>query len=340
MKYITFFTQWDWANVLTDHNLCINKVSQKYKSICICRTKHFFDYTVKHQYNLDELCCAGKDNREEYNYMLDHITKSDLIIIGCEWEENDKWIKNDNWIEKRYPDIFKIMIKKKKILFHCHETYFLNDKNNKINFVVPEFNDSNKKLNFIIPGTPVDICENIDDILNRRYNNEKLVITHINSRPDRGKRKGSLIINKIMQEICKHNKNILYNFIDFQTKSFGEIMEIKKNTDIYIDQYNNDIGGFGTSSTEALKYGCIVLCTINKLNPSIYEVIQKDNFPIIDISGSIDNFKNILINVCSYDKKTIFNISNKNIDWVKKNLSSDKICSTLEKYIDDIILPC
>jgi hypothetical protein len=229
------------------------------------------------------------------------------------------------------------MIKKKQILFHAHEDYFLNDKNNKINFVVPEFNNCNKKLNIIIPGAPVDICENIDDILNRRYNNNKLVITHVNSRPDGGKRKGSFIINEIMKEICKHNENILYNFIDVGTKSFAEIMEIKKNTDIYIDQYNNDVGGFGTSSIEALKYGCIVLCTINKLNPSLYEVIQKDNFPIIDISGSIDNFKNILINLCSYDKKTIFNISNNNIDWVKKNLSSNKICSILEKYIDDII---
>ncbi len=331
MKYITFLTHSDWANVLTDINLCIQKVSTKYKSLCLCRTKHYlFNYNVKHEYNLDELCCAGKDNRKEYNYVLEHIRKSDLIIIGCEWT------KNDNWLQNLYPEIFKIIIKKKSILYHAHDIYFLNDKS-KINFVVPEFNDCNKKLNVIIPGTPVDICENIDEILNRRYNNNKLVITHVNSRADGGKRKGSLIINEIMKGIIKNNKNILYNFIDFQTKSFDEIMEIKKNTDIYIDQYNNDIGGFGTSSIEALKYGCIVLCTINKLNNSIFEVIQKDNFPIINISGSIDNFKNILINICSYDKKNIFDISNKNIDWVKKNLSSDKICSILEKYFDDII---
>jgi hypothetical protein len=330
MKYITFLTHCDWANVLTDINLCINKTSTKYKSICVCRSKHFFNYTVKHEYNLEEVCCSGKNNCVDYNYILEHITKSDLIIMGCEW-----W--NDNWIERLYPDIFNIINKKQTILYHANDIFFFNDKT-KINFVVPEFNDCNKKLNIIIPGTPVDISDNIDEIVNRRYQNNKIVVTHVNSRNDGGHRKGSLIINEIMKKIIEHNKNIQYNFIDYQTKSFDEIMEIKKNTDIYIDQYNNDVGGFGTSSIEALKYGCIVLCTINKLNPSIFEIIEKDNFPIIDISGSIDNLRNILENICCYDKKIIFDITNKNIEWIKKNLSSHNICSILEKYFDDIIM--
>ena len=55
----------------------------------------------------------------------------------------------------------------------------------------------------------------------------------------------------------------------------SEIIELKKRTDIYIDQYNNEIGGFGTSSIEALNYGCITLCTINKLNNLLFNIIEK-----------------------------------------------------------------
>lgn len=328
MKYITFLSITDWANVLTNINLCL-KTSSKYKSICICYDKHRFKYDNNHEYNLKDLCKRGENHWKEYNYILEHIKKSEFIIMGYQ---------DPNMLKKffnKYLNLYNLIIKKKIINYHASKKYFLIDKT-KINFIVPEFNNYNKKLYIIIPGMPIVLDNNIHEILNKRFQNNKIVITHVNSRNDGGKLKGSLIINKIMNEICVYNKNIQYNYISFNSKTFSEIMEIKKKTDIYIDQYNNDIGGFGTSSIEAMKYGCIILCTINKLNESIFEIIEKKNFPILNISGSVNNFKNILINICSYDKRKILDISKKNIDWINQNLSSLKTCSILEKYFDNI----
>lgn len=139
-----------------------------------------------------------------------------------------------------------------------------------------------------------------------------------------------------MKQICDKNIEIEYNFVQFKTKSFQEIIELKKRTDIYIDQYNN-IGGFGTSSIEAITYGCITLCTINKLNNLLFNIIDKKEFPIIDISGDNNNLHNIIEKYCNLCKDEILNITKKNINWIKNNLSSKKICEIMEKNIDNII---
>lgn len=323
MKYITFLAKVDWANVLTLQNLCLQMNSSKYKSMCVCSLKHHFNYNIKHEYNL---CSSSLPHPP----ILDHIIKSNIIIIACEEPPPNQL----GWIKNNYPQIFNIIKKKKIIYFFCSDKYLYLYKNlqERNAFIVPEFKNYNNPI--IIPGTPVEIPNTIYEILDERYKNNKIVVTHINSRRKDMRTKGSLWINKIMGDIVKNNKNIKYNFIDFQEKSFEEIMEIKKNTDIYIDQYNMPVGGFGTSSIEALTYGCIILCTIGNLNENLFKIIDKENFPIIDITGDTCNLKKIISNICSLKKEDIMDISKKNIEWVRENLSVKKTCSILENYLD------
>lgn len=79
MKYITFLSDRDWANVLTKINKCMQTESSKYKSICICIKKHFFNYNLKHEYDLSENL-----NVNTINFLKNHLLKSELIILGYE----------------------------------------------------------------------------------------------------------------------------------------------------------------------------------------------------------------------------------------------------------------
>ena len=323
-KYILFIADTDWANVSTRLSVELNKYSTKYKSDVICIRPHPFKYELQHQINLSE-------NKFSRDYIIDLIKKAELVIYCHELQDKKLFF---------IPSFLKLIEKKKKVIYHA-SYQFDNDTDN-IKYLyqlfVPEIYHLGleTKRMMIIPGCPIQIANNIEKIITNRLLRQEIVISHACSRGGQAglKRKGSDIIIRQMEKLQKTHKHVVFNYLPYQLREHGEIMRTKVETDIYIDQFNNEIGGFGVSSIESLGYGCIVLSSMNKIHADFREHFNKDgDFPIINISGKEDNMFEELDRLCSLPKDKLVEIMVNNIDWVRKNLTSRKYLDYYENVI-------
>lgn len=334
MKSVVFFTNIDWANVSTIHSKMINDYSEKYKSSIICYKPHTFKYTLKHDYDVS----IDPKNIKKKQKIISILENADIIIEGYEGADFIGKIK------KFIPNFHDIINDKKKIIYHA--SYQINNvtENNDylLQLFVPEIyhHGIKNKSKVVIPSCPLESLPNILDVINTRKNNPKIVISHFPSRNGQNGRcrKGSDIINAQIKRITDKYSHVEYKNTPFANRPHSEIIKSKLNTDIYIDQYNNEIGGFGVSSLESLTSGCIVLCSINKLPEKEFrKMVNFDNFPIYDISGEADNIYKVLDNLCQLSKDELAQIALKNIDWINNNLSGKKYLNYFEQNILDEI---
>ncbi len=75
---ITFLSGCDYANVLTNINICIQSYSKNYDSICVCIHPHPFKYTINHEFNLSLIEKLDKAGSEEVE-LLEGISATLLI---------------------------------------------------------------------------------------------------------------------------------------------------------------------------------------------------------------------------------------------------------------------
>jgi len=326
MKQLLFISDMDWANVTTLLSIGINKYSSQYQSNVICIREHPFKYNPLHQMNLKDNSC------KQYN-IKNLITDADLIIY-CEEVQHAQLCK----LIPQFNDMLK---NKKQIVYHASYMFnnALNDSKYLLQLFVPEiyYLGLPNKRHMVIPACPVIIPDNIDDIINNKCKNGKILISHASSRDDNGKLKGSNIIVKQIKLLQNKHNHIEFINYPYKKLSNAEILRTKLDTDIYIDQYNPEVGGFGVSSIESIIYGCIVLSSTNKIDPIFNQLFNSDgNFPIININNEAQIFEE-LDKLCSLSRDELMQMMHRNIEWMRKNLT-DKYIQYYETFILNPIL--
>lgn len=326
-KKIIFLCSVDWANVSTivAHNM--NEYSKKYDVTVVCYQAHQFRYSFPHEMNWKQSSLSDQNN------VVQKIKDCDLIVY-C--HEPPGRTQND--VVSYIPDLKNIIKDKKKITYHA-STWFNNKFEDPIyeyQLFVPEIYHLGiqGKGKLIIPSCPLSIPENIYEIIENKKKEKKIRIYHACSKP--GNSKGTATIIQQVQKILKKYEHVEFINIPFRNRRHSEILKTKLKTDIYIDQYNNHIGGFGVSSLESLNHGCIVLCSINKVPKDINSICGfTRDIPIIDISGEVSNIFLQLDRLCNSSKDDLADMMYDNIKWIKDNLTAEPYLKYYEEKILD-----
>lgn len=328
-KLIVFICNTDYANVRTSMSYLINKYSTKYKSKIICIRKHSYYYSICHDYDL------YRSKYRKMNEAIEYIKNADIIY----WAEEGQAV----FLNKRIPNFAAYISNKKKIIGHSGSIYRKNFKyfNNNdllkysyqiLNTDLYYLSNNNNKIPLIQCTLTNPI--NTEEIINRYSKNDKLIISHM---PSNIKTKGTNIISKIINRILSINNNVIYLENKVKTKH-SKIMELKKNTHIYIDQYNLQIGGFGVSGLEGLANGSIVLSSINKVDKNIWNILNIEPPPIIDIGVSTNELYNIIDNLVKKPKEELLLLSLNSVAWYTKYLYGKNYVDLIEKTIFDKLL--
>ena len=79
---ISFISNKDFANVLTEYSYCLNKHSENIECKSICFQPHHFNYNIQHDYDLS--ICSLQQKKEAQQFLQE----SNIIIFGEEQKGN------------------------------------------------------------------------------------------------------------------------------------------------------------------------------------------------------------------------------------------------------------
>jgi hypothetical protein len=314
-KKITFLCVIGFANVPQTHSYYINKYADGYESCVIAAEHHSMknlNYSIKSDYILadHDIDSCRRD--------VIPILKATDIFIFCNEFGTPGW----NRILNYFPDLENHISNSLLVYYQVNQPLIkritpLTSKYDTCIFTPDAKKYYEKESGIVVPGCPVEIPKNINKILEDRLKNKNIVIGHIPSCPIN---KGSKFINKAIEKLKKTYSNIKY--IYKSNISNEECLNIKEKCDIYIDQFSRK-GGFGTSSFEALTYGCITICTMSN-------VVDKHKYPIINIDYEVESLYDCLNDLCKLSKVDLNERSKSIINQVKENFA-------LENYINYFI---
>jgi hypothetical protein len=115
--------------------------------------------------------------------------------------------------------------------------------------------------------------------------------------------------------------------------SWDIALQEKAKCDLYVDQLNLNIGGFGASSIEAMSYGKAVAASLNKINVSLVEEHWKMP-PILDIRSKED-LEAVVRKLA--DKEELDQRQKSTREWYRDNASHTAISKWLcEKFTEAI----
>ena len=325
---ILFIANYDYANIFSEWCLAFEKylLDNNIKNINLKYYCLKQEVKIKYEYNFPK--CSI--NTEIYiSNLPNYIIKNNFTSIFFEGE-----------VYKYYDIITNISklsnIKRNFNIFHTGSRYrrlspVFNKLDNhpsitKIIYgsdlyrLAPNINVNKKCV--ILPIKYIETLYTKNDLINKYNNNNKLLILHC---PSNRVSKGSDTIKEIVDRVLLNNN--IQNYFEYKeisNVSNEEIMSIKKNSHIYIDQFNINVGGFGVSSMEALAVGNIVLSSMN----NIPENVLHKNFPIINIS-SLELFEKILTNLLLKNKALILQEAINSYDYYYKEYSNAGISKKL-----------
>ena len=146
-----------------------------------------------------------------------------------------------------------------------------------------------------------------DKILLNPYNFEKIKICHA---PTNRYYKGSDIIIPICKKLERENYNV--KFILIENKTHDEVIQIKKQCDILVDQVGDRGGwGYGMSSIEAMSLG---LCCVTQINNQVNKLIPHHPFISINNGNLYEKLNSLIKN-----KVQLEQIKKDSYEWVKLN---------------------
>jgi acyl-[acyl carrier protein]--UDP-N-acetylglucosamine O-acyltransferase len=329
-RRIVFLSRNDWANVSTILSKSINQWSHKYVSDIICIAPHRFKYDLPHPIDLVH-------KKVPLNTIKDMLHKADLIIY-CEE------VNQEVELRKLLPGAWPIIQSKKRVVYHA--SYKFNNATDEKKYLrqifVPEiyFMGIPGRKSMIIPGCPITIPENIREIIKEREKRSTIIVLHINSRQGQEgiQYKGTNVIQSQMDKILKKYPQVEFKCIRQPTLTNHQVMEMKKQCDIYIDQYNPTIGGFGVSSVESITFGCLTLSTMNKIDPIFKTYFYREGFfPISPITSEQDLFEQ-LDALCCLPKTGLVEKMRAQIAWIRRNLTTSYI-NYYEQHVLDPLFP-
>jgi hypothetical protein len=345
---ILFLANTDFANILGEWTFALKKYCNEEKIqnhisyIQLFNNGHYShargkEYNEKYKYpEIKKILCPDRSLNSKVSIVKELYAK---IFHDYIMEDNIKTFIIEGYGQNSYIGWWYLTIQSlcrswyekdntlKFIMFHNGTYYRMNFKTiNKIDnssyihkviygsdlFRLGNINQTKKLI--IIPTFYVEYKK---EMITKKYEKDKLTIFHCPSRD-----KGSIFIEKKINDILTKYK--LHDKYEFKTKSgitFNEVIELKKQTHIYIGQFcdgkhsNQLVGGFGLSSIEALATGNIVLSLNNNIPTKI---IGKD-FPIINLENEL-KFESIVSDLLLKDKKDLIKKANNSFDYFNREI--------------------
>ena len=361
---VSFIGFVDYANVMTEYSMGINTYSKNYESKVICYQPHKFNYKNKHDYDIYPQE-KKRINNETIKKIIKWVKESTHIIIAEEFKSLYPTTKIP-LSYKSLPTISKIfgslqidVVKDTKAaqlnnlhLFHTGRAYRnqyklfnqIGDINfNKIIYSLDLFHlssrdTSNKHLAFY---SIIDKKFNKSDVLkliDEKFETKEITILHI---PSSREHKGTkAIINNVTKVINQLNKKgpIKYKLVvPPKLIPFNEVMELKKNSHIYIDQFNT-WGGVGVSGIESLMLGNLTFSTTQFTTIEAIRAANKnlncgEDFHFIHLGVTHEEFINTLNSYLKKSISEIKEITKKSVEWGYKILTHKAISHKFEKEV-------
>tara|TARA_R110002110_G_scaffold107097_3_gene268038 strand:- start:4073 stop:5212 length:1140 start_codon:yes stop_codon:yes gene_type:complete len=373
---VSFIGFIDYANCMTEYSKGINRYSENYESKIICHHPHSFNYETPHDYDLYKIAPSGNGWVRKENTIkeaINWVKESSHIIIAEERKPNrlpltlpikDATTLSLQTIVEIFSNTLKIDIVRDTQagqnnnlhLFHPGSIYRnqpqlfnqIGDKCfNKIIYGLDLFRFSpkdnrvnNKHLVFYpISDKNFDKKEILTSI-DEKFDTEEMTILHI---PSSKHLKGTTpIINNVNKVINQLNKKgpIHYKLVvPPKLIPFSEVIELKKKSHIYIDQFNQ-WGGIGVSAIESLMLGNLTFSTtqfdtIESIRAANKNLNCGDDFYFIHLGVTHEEFINTLDFYLRKPITEIKEITKKGVEWYYKVLTHQAISHKFEKEIFD-----
>lgn len=330
---ISFLSEGDAANVLTEYSYCINKHSNYIKSKSICLFKHPFNYKIQHDFDLNKCTVTQKE------YVKQWISDSDVIIFNEEGTLAGQYKTIEYYNNFLNLDILNL--NKKICIWHPGSNY-------RNNYTYYNQHPHRQKIDVHLYAidlyhlSPMDVNDtplypyqyydfNYDKFINDfaiKLNNTVRTILHI---PSNSNIKGTSIITKCIEEL-QLSKTTKYQYKTLQQISNYDVILEKEKSFFYIDQIN-DMGGFGIAAVEAFFRSNLVFCTTHKINESIYKLTNNDKIPIVSLPLTPSRITNLISKFISLSDDELLHIMKENGRLIDIYYNPTNIVKLFEKYI-------
>lgn len=319
---ISFLSEGDAANVLTEYSHCLNKHSD-IKSKSICTIQHPFKYKIEHDYNMSN--CNTAQLQEIKEWILD----SDVFIL------NEESVLSNTYrmlgIVNHVLGVDLLQLGKKIIIWHPGSNYRnnhhyynkhpLRDKVYKHLYAIDLYRLSPKSENDL-PLLPYQYFDfNYDNFMSnfkKKLNNPPWTILHI---PSNASIKGTSTFKQVIDNLDLDSKLLKYKVL--QNIPYTEVIEEKQKSIFYLDQINEECGGYGLASLEAIFLSNLTFSTMNNCSDSMYRLTNKHETPVVPLSSNVEEVKEILT------------------DYVK-NISKESLIECMQgigKWVEDTYKP-
>ena len=283
---ISFLADIDYANVLTEYAHLLNE-SPDIECKSICLKKHIFGYDLQHDYDILSY------NSTQIKEVIDYIKDSDYIIFG---EENSH-LGTTYWMLDQFKTLTGldiIELDSKILVWHAGSNYRNNasyynshpqkHKLHKSLYGIDLFRLSNKEEN----DAPIHIYQNFNFNYDKfisdfeiKLNKRPWTILHI---PSNVNTKGTQQITESIEALDLDPNEFEYKVL--QNLTHPQVIEEKKKSIFYIDQFNSNIGGYGVSTLESVITGNLTFSTINNISDSILYLTGKNEIPLVSLGAT------------------------------------------------------
>ncbi|MGJ8724710.1 MAG: hypothetical protein ACSHYB_09145 [Roseibacillus sp.] len=332
---IAFLSSSDHSNRATLISRALNEAEDRvFESKSICLRKNKFDYEVAHDWNI-ELDASARNAAIEWLRKCDWIVFSE--VKGVRWPGV---LKGMSSFEKELaPDLtFKETQAYREghlVLFHRGSCYRENSR--KINKVSEK--DSRLQYAFYAAdlhrlslGREKDICLwpsysrsdfNLEDAIgslpNKFLNEETpLQILHLPSNA----KKGSGVVKRSLEWLAQSSElsGKLKIVLPEKRMTNAELLALKRESHICIDQFSPEIGGFGMTAIESLAAGSLVLASIQNIGVdainSANRYIYEGGMPILDLGTSETSCREAIDRVVRMSRQELSSRAEEGVRWL------------------------
>tara|TARA_B100000674_G_C37890974_1_gene938964 strand:- start:301 stop:1407 length:1107 start_codon:yes stop_codon:yes gene_type:complete len=359
---VAFVALTDYGNTMTYWSNALNCFSSGLEAKIICIKPHKYSYCQPHDIDLTDGLDYDKGMRVDSNALdkaLSWLKECKYIIFAEEMSllENPVRMRTMQLLQQILG--FHLLewkleqSNRKLFIWHCGMDYRLEYR--RFNQINPQYfdkvflgadlfrfspGDEFYSVPFVTYSSNWSIEQSRQKILDK-FAGKSLQIFHA---PSNHSTKGTQQIRVAIRELYERlqgqlNIDLVYKEID-PPVSNSEVIKMKEESHIYIDQFHLDIGGYGISSTEALAYGNIVLASIQNISESSL-VNQcggqedRDGFPIIHTGITKDSLVDKLVELCQKPLVELAKIALESNDFYWRKMSPQAVASRLEMELTE-----
>ena len=327
---ISFISENDWANVLTEYAHCLNKHSKNIKAKSICVKPHPFNYDIQHDYDLHS--CSEEQKLEAKQFL----EESNVIIFG---EEGGMQPTNYKVLElyKQILEIDLLNSDKKLCIWHpgshyrnnfsFYNNHPLRDKMYKHLYAFDLYkvsNQTDEDIPFLVYNYVDFNKEQLITNFKNKLKADKKIICHIPSNPST---KGTDVINRSMVDLSNN-----LSFFTTTNIPHDEVIKHKSRSLFYIDQFNN-LGTYGVAAVEALLNSNLVFCTLHNTHESITKLTGESILPFVDLGTDPNQIKSIVSTYANLPDKDLIEIFEGCVQWVEEYYSPKGILTQIKNII-------